>query len=211
MKTKLTILFFLMFASNSYSQNDRNIYIGLNLLQLPALTINSNISTEFKPYLTPIIDVGYTLNYVKANNIDWIGFFLTPHAKMYDGFTAERQSGGYIKIGGFLNLRKEYAKTNYFHIGLFLTNSMVYEKIPTMTIATTEDHTVYLLGVATSFGYEFSLTNRLKANLDLQISFPNKNYNDLFGYRSFVPGMGFKDTSGKWYPMMLIFNIKYRL
>jgi hypothetical protein len=210
-KIKVAILFCLIIGSNSYCQNDRAVYIGMNVLQLPASTINANISMECKPYLTPIIDIGYTLNYSKAVSTDWIGGWLTPHSKMYDGFGFVKQSGEYIKLGTFLNLRQDYTKTNYFHIGLFLTNSLVYEKIPTMTTATTEDHTIYLPGFNLSFGYEMKLTKRIKADLDYQLSFPGKNYNELYSFRSFVPGMGYKDTYRKWYPMMILFNIKYRL
>jgi hypothetical protein len=216
MKNRIAIIICLLIGSNCYTQTQIDKYIGLNLLQLPALTINSNFSFDYKPYLTPMIDLGYTFNYVNAANIDWIGFFLTPHAKSNDGFTFEKQSGGYIKIGGFLNLRSDFEKKSYFHFGLFITNSLVYEKLPTNNsgpypVSSKIDHTIFLLGLSTSGGYEFSLTKRFSTNIDFQISFPSNNYNDLYGYRSFVPGMGFKDTSGKWFPMMMILNIKYRL
>ena len=110
----------------SYGQNDKNQFIGLNILQLPTSTINFNYSIDYKPFLTPIADIGYAFGY--NDKYDFIGYYLTRHNDLYDGYTIDKQSGGYIKVGGFLNLRKDFKKQNFFHFGLFLTNSIVYEK-----------------------------------------------------------------------------------
>ena len=72
------------------------------------------------------------------------------------------------------------------------------------------EHTVYLFGLSSSVGYEFKMTNRFKTNIDFQLSFPTDKYLDLYSYGNFIPGMGFKDTNEKWFPMIIL-NFKYRL
>lgn len=214
MKNLPAIILFTFFIPKIFGQSEK--YLGINLFQIPASTINSNFSADIKPFFTPVIDIGYTFNY--ETNLDFIGNLLTPHTKYYDGYKITKQSGGYIKIGGHLNLRGDYGKNNFFHIGLFLTNSLVYEKalyLPPFdsrpySYASQLEHNVFLTGISTSFGYEFRLLERLKANLDFQFSFPANKYNDLYSYRNFIPGMGFKDTEGNWFPM-LILNLKYKI
>lgn len=219
MRTKVQLLIFLLIPINIFGQSEKSRYIGLNLLQLPALTIDANYSTETKPFLTATIDLGYTFNYSKAINIDWIGYVLTPHCKCANnGYELNKQSGGYLKLGGFFNLRKDFEKQSFFHFGLFLTNSIVYESGEYQPLNENGpfpepepiNHTKYIIGLSTTLGYDFSITKRLKSNIDFQISLPNKNYQNLFGYRNNIPGMGFKDYEGYWFPM-LIWNIKYRL
>jgi len=50
----------------------------------------------------------------------------------------------------------------------------------------------------------------MKSNIDFQISLPGKNYEDLYGYRNYIPGMGYRDYVKYWFPMLL-WNIKYNL
>ena len=214
-KRTITILIILI-GLKSYGQNDNNQFIGLNILQLPTSTINFNYSIDYKPFLTPITDIGYAFGY--NENYDLIGMFLTPHIKLYDGYTINKQSGGYLKIGGFLNLRKDFEKQNFFHLGLFLTNSIVYEKglylspidSRPYSYADKIEHTVCLFGFSTSLGYEFKITNRLKTHIDFQLSFPTDKYLNLYSYGNFISGMGFKDTESNVFPMLLL-NLKYRL
>ena len=71
-------------------------------------------------------------------------------------------------------------------------------------------HTVFLLGLNSSIGYEFEVNSRLRTNIDFQFSVPSPNYSDLYSYSNFIPGMGFKDIEEMWFPM-LVFNIKYKL
>ena len=216
MRKRILIILIVLIGLESYGQTDIKHFIGLNPLQLPTSTINFNYSIDYKPILTPIVDIGYAFGY--NENYDLIGMFLTPHIKCYDGYTIEKQSGGYLKIGGFLNLRKDFEKQNFFHLGLFLTNSIVYEKglylspidSRSYSYADKIEHTIYLFGFSTSLGYEFKITSRLKTYIDFQLSFPTDKYLDLYGYSNFIPGIGFKDTEGKWFPM-LILNLKYRL
>ena len=214
-KRILTILIILS-GLKSYGQDDKYQFIGLNLLQLPTSTINLNYSIDYKPFLTPIVDIGYAFGY--NENYDLIGMFLTPHVKLYDGYSIDKQSGGYLKLGGYINLRKDFEKQNFFHLGLFWTNSIVYEKglylspidSRPYSYADKIEHTVYLSGLSTSLGYEFKITNRLKTHIDFQLSIPSDKYLDLYSYGNFIPGMGFKDTENYVFPMMII-NIKYRL
>jgi hypothetical protein len=189
------------------------MYLGINILQLPATTLNANYSFEIEPFLSSYVDLGYTFNYSKS--FDWIGFFLTPHCKCaHVGYELSKQSGGYLKLGGLINLRKDFDKIDFFHIGLFMSNSIVFERGQFDTDPILDpvqiNQTNYIIGLSSTLGYEFSISKRIKSNIDFQISFPNKKYQDLYGYRNYIPGMGFKDYKGYWFPM-LIWNIKYRL
>ena len=56
-----------------YGQIDKNQFIGLNILQLPTSTINLNYSIDYKPLLTPIVDIGYAFGY--NENYDLIECF----------------------------------------------------------------------------------------------------------------------------------------
>ncbi len=214
-KRILTILIILI-GIKSFGQVDKNQFLGVNILQLPTSTINLNYSIDYKPFLTPLIDIGYTFGY--NDNYDLIGYCLTPHNDLYDGYSVDKQSGGYFKLGGFLNLRKDFEKQNFFHVGLFLTNSIVHEKALYLSPADSRpysyadnlEHTVYLFGFSTSLGYEFKITNRLKSNVDFQVSFPTNKYSKLYSYKNFIPGMGYSGSVDKWFPM-LILNLKYRL
>jgi hypothetical protein len=216
--TKRILTFLIILTGmKSFSQSDKNQFIGLNLLQLPTSTINFNYSIDYKPFLTPIVDVGYAFGY--DENYDLIGMFLTPHTKLYDGYTIDKQSGGYIKIGGFFNLRKDFDKVNFLHFGIFITNSIIHEEglylspissMPYDIAANKIEHNIYLFGFSTSLGYEFKITNRLKTHIDFQLSIPTNKYLDLYSYSTFIPGMGFKDTESNVFPM-LVWTLKYRL
>jgi len=179
------------------------------------LTINANYSNDLKPFLTPTVDIGYAFNY--GNSFDFIGNLLTSHCKCNNnGYDIGKRTGAYLKVGTFLNLRRSFEKQNFFHLGLFLNNSMVYESgdyRPEGEIESdiqTVSHTIYVPGFSFSGGYEFSLLKRMKSNIDFQISLPGRNYEDLFGYRNYIPGMGYTDIDKYWFPMIL-WNIKYRL
>ncbi|MBK7490162.1 MAG: hypothetical protein IPI37_11910 [Bacteroidales bacterium] len=199
------------------AQSVHNQYMGVNLLQIPSLTFNVNYTREFTPTFTSIFELGFTPNYIKAQNIDLVGYLLTPHSKgANEGYDIDVQTGGYIKTGGYVNLRYNLEKTSFFHFGLSICNSVIYESgtsqaliWPTPPIQDVE-HTKYIFGLNLAFGYEFTLYRKLRTNIDFQISLPNKKYEDLYGYRNYIPGMGYKDFEGYWFPM-LIWNIKYQL
>jgi hypothetical protein len=215
MRIILFITLCLLIAFWTSGQTSRSQFIGINVLQLPALTINANYSIESKPFLTPTVDIGYAFNYEKS--FDFIGNLLTPHCKCdNDGYDIEKLTGAYLKVGAFLNLRKSFEKQNFFHVGLFLNNSIVYESGDYRPEGESEtsilpvSHTIYVPGLSFSGGYEFSFFKKIKSNIDFQISLPGKNYEDLYGYRNYIPGMGYRDYEKYWFPMLL-WNLKYRL
>jgi len=214
MRKRLFITLCLLTSLWASGQTSRNRFIGINVLQLPALTINANYSNESKPFLTPTVDIGYAFNYEKS--FDFIGNLLTPHCDCENGYKIDKRTGGYLKFGTYFNLRKSIEKQNFFHLGIFLINSLVYESgvydslNQFETVFQPISHTIFVPGISLSGGYEFAVFKKLKSNIDFQISFPNKNYKDLYGYRNFIPGMGYKDIVEKWFPM-LIWNLKYRL
>ncbi|MFC0875362.1 hypothetical protein ACE01N_02150 [Saccharicrinis sp. FJH2] len=214
----ITLLF--TFSINSQTkERSGSQYVGMNLLQYTSLTINGNYSKEYKPWITGMADIGYTLNYSKTNPYDVVGYILTPHIKgVNEGFDLSKQNGGYLKIGAFYNFRKTYEKTNYVHLGLFLNNSFVYEKAFFTNPALADihpnpipySHGVLMSGLSVSAGYEFKFLKFLVSSVDFQVSLPTGNYKDLYGYSNFIPGMGHKDVNSYWFPM-LIWNVKYKL
>lgn len=219
MKKILALASILLIAHVLNSQEFSRKYLGINVLQIPALTINLNYTNEIKPYFSSHIDMGYTPNYINAETTDMIGYFLTMHCDcMNDGYILDTQKGGYVKLGGYLNLRNQYEKRNYFLFGAFITNSIIYESgyktvaldVSPYHIEQDIKHTKFIIGLSLSSGYTFKISNRIQSDINFQISLPNKNYKDLYGYSNYIPGMGAKDFSSYWFPM-LIWNIKYRL
>ena len=216
MKTCLLIIIILLSGIHTFCQFEIKHYVGINILQLPATTINVNYSIDSKPYLTPVVEIGYTLNYNYVSDIS--SYYFAMHHDILDGYTLSKQSGGYLKLGGFLKLRRSIDMPNFFHLGIFLSNSIVYEKgsylnphtqNPNVDLEEVE-HTLFLIGLSTSLGYEFRITNRLKSNMGFQLSFPTKNFHDLYGIGNHIPGMGYCGSTKTWFPM-LILNLKYKI
>ncbi len=118
MKTKIIAALLFFAGVDSYPQSELNHYIGLNLLQLPNSTINANYSIDYKPYLTLVIDLGYTINYNYKYDIG--GYYISSHNDFEDGYTLTKQSGGYLKIGGFLNFRRDFESETSFILEYFL-------------------------------------------------------------------------------------------
>ncbi len=221
---KFLVIFSLFFSPVIiFSQVQKAKYLGVNILQLPALTINSNYSRDLSPLFTAVVDAGYTINYQKAINIDLPGMLLTAHEKS-DGnekielieYDYHNRAGVYLKAGGYLNLRKNIERQNFLHLGLFSNTALVYEKADEKVMyPVTEEpyevrHALIVTGFSFAGGYEFVVSKRFKSQVDLQYSLPVINQQKLYGFRNFIPGMGFKDNSGHWFPM-LIWNLKYRL
>ncbi|KAF0202307.1 MAG: hypothetical protein FD170_2033 [Bacteroidetes bacterium] len=194
-----------------------NHNIGINLLQIPATTIDMTYELSFKPSYTLIINPGYTMNY--ANSFDFIGNVLSPH---YDcgnnGYSMKKQSGGYLKLGMKYNFRKSAEKKSYFYIGALITNSMIYEKaeytdfeIPDSQVEKL-NHQIFIIGLTGTAGYNFRISDQLSTDFGVQISMPSKSFHDLYGYTKFIPGMGYMETCGNGmiFPMMVL-NLKYKL
>jgi hypothetical protein len=209
-----TFLLILCFFNSSAQDLKKSDFIGVNLLQLPALTLNINYSHEFNPYVTSLADIGYAFNYIKG--YDFVGEILTPHCDCgNNGYDIDKITGAYLKLGAYFNLRKSFQKRNYFRAGAFLVNSYMKEEgrlthDGSGTVNIPLAHRLYLPGLAASLGYEVALFSRIKTGVDFQIAFPGEKYEDLYGYRNYIPGMGYKDTVEKWFPMLL-WNMKYRL
>jgi hypothetical protein len=216
--TSLVFVSVLMFG-----QTGKRQYLGINIMQLPAFTINANFSQDIAPYFTALGDAGYAVNYKKAMNLDLPGTLLTAHEKLDDVTDIEmieyhfyNMAGGYVKAGGYFNMRNNFEKRHFFHLGLFTTYALVYERADKQILyPVTEEpylveHAFFTAGLAFAGGYEFSVSKRLKSQVDLQYSLPVVNQDKPYIFRSFIPGMGFKDNTRRFYPM-LIWNVKYQL
>ncbi len=215
----ILILSFAMMCENVSGQckDYRSHEIGINLLQIPATTIDLSYETSGRPSFSWLINTGYTINY--ENSYDLIGFFLTPHYKCgNDGYSIQEQSGGFLKTGIKFNFRNTYEKSNYFYLGLFMTNSMSYEQArfqdmedPDNQIETL-NHNVFIIGFTAVKGYHFLISDILTSDFGIHFSVPSKNYEDLYGYCNYIPGMGYMETCGNElvFPM-LVLNFKYKL
>ena len=115
MYRKKILIIFLLCGCNIFDKTGKKKHIGINLFQLPSTTLNANYSVEYKPYFTPLIDLGYTFNFVKGIDLP------RPTYALYDGYKFKSI------LGGYFNLRKSLKKMNYFHLGLFSTNAWVNE------------------------------------------------------------------------------------
>ena len=220
-KIRIIIIFWIttIISGNIYCQDRKDWHheIGMNLLQIPSTTIDLSYLIANKPSYTIIINSGYTLNY--ASSFDFVGFFLSPHYKCgNNGYSMKNQSGGYLKIGLKYNLRKSLEKNNYFFLGGFLSNSLIYEKteyenweLPNSQIEEMK-HTVFVFGLTGLLGYNFNISKNLNSDFGVQISIPSKAYENLYGYSNYIPGMGYMETCGsaRIFPLIVL-NLKYRL
>ena len=199
------------------SNGNRSRKIGINILQLPATTLDLNYEIANHPGYSISINTGYTLNY--SNSCDWAGWFLSPHYKCGNhGFSLENQSGGFLKAGVKYNFRGDMEKKNYFFLGGFLGGSWVFEQAtyrnPDVENGPPESlsHHVFIPGFTLAVGYNFRISGKLASEAGFQVSFPSRKYQDLYGYQNYIPGMGYMETCGneKIFPM-LVFNLNYSL
>ena len=128
---RLIILFLsiILISNNLFSQERKGLYhnIGINLLQIPATTIDLSYEISKQPSYSLIINTGYTLDYTKS--FDFIGFILSPHYKGgNDGYIMKYQKGGFFKLGLRYKFRNTVDKKDYFFLTAFLTNALIYEK-----------------------------------------------------------------------------------
>jgi hypothetical protein len=218
---KKIILSMILFSSIvCNAQTELNNYIGIDIFQLPSTTLNANYTIEYKPYLTPLIEAGYTINYVIGDNYDYMSYFLVDRIDCgCDGKVLEKQTGGDIKIGAIFNFRRDFEKQHFFHVGLFGTNSIIYEKGTYQSNWLEYDetpnivpikHTIYILSSNYIVGYEFRISKKLKSSFDLQYSLSTKNIDKLYTFVNFVPGIGVESYKNYRFPLLL-FNLKYQL
>ena len=205
----IVLCFFLWVSGQEKPQKQQ--YIGSNITQLFTTQLSVNYSIDLVSYFTPYAEIGYGIN-VK-NGSPFPPFCDCDN----DGYEMSRISGGYAKLGGFLNIRKNVQKSNYFTLGMFVTNSMVYEKgiynywdedLSETSIPVS--HKKYIAAFGTSVGYQFKMGKRFRSSVNFQLSFPDKKHHDLYGYENYIPGIGGKNSTGCIFPM-LIWNLQYRL
>lgn len=223
MRVNLKIAFFLVIfiiigkVTLGQEKENWSHNIGINLFQIPATTIDLTYEFSNNPRYTMIVNPGYTINYAKS--FDFIGFLLSPH---YDsgnfGYSMKKQSGGFIKIGMRYNFRNSADKNSYFYLGAFLTNSLVIENAEYKNWTNSDsqieylNHKIFIFGLTGAVGYNFRISNKLSSDFGVQISVPSKNYNDLYGYCNYIPGMGYMETCGdeRIFPLIVL-NLKYSL
>lgn len=191
--------------------------LGINILQIPTTSIDLSYAIDLKPNYTVHISSAYTFNYVNA--FDFVGYFLSPHAKCgNNGYSLIKQSGGYLRIGMKYNLRKTMEKNNYFFLGASLSNSIVYEKAEYSDMEIQDSpvvllkHTLSIFGVSALIGYNFKISERFNADCGLQISIPSDAYQKMYGYTNYIPGLGYMETcnSERIFPQLFL-NLKYKL
>ena len=99
-----------------------------------------------------------------------------------------------------------------------MTNSLIHEKaeyenpeIPNSPVENLE-HTILIIGLTAAVGYNFRISDKLNSDFGVHISVPSKNYDDLYGYSNYIPGMGYMETcgTGKIFPLIVL-NLKYKL
>lgn len=220
MKVKLKTIFylivFLIIENGVFGQEKKswNHDIGINLLQIPATTIDLVYEFSNNPRYTIIVNSGYTINYAKS--FDIIGFFLSPHYKCGNyGYSIENRSGGFIKAGMKFNLRRKIEKKSYFYLGAFLTNSLIHEEAEYRNMEDFDSqaeylkHEVFVFGLTCAMGYHFRISKKLSSDFGVHISIASNSYDDLYGYTNYIPGMGYMEMC-RVFPM-LVLNLKYKL
>lgn len=219
--TALIISILILSASTVLGQEKeiRKHSAGINLLQIPATTIDLNYDYSPKANYSYSFGAGYTFDYTK--NFDLVGFILSPHYKCgNDGYIIKQQSGGFLRAGMKYNLRKTMEKENFFFIGGNLIGSVIREKAEyeglDIPVSPREklSQTLFIPGLSASLGYQFRISGRLHSAMGVQLSFPSSKYAHLYGYSNYIPGMGFMETcgSGKTVLFPIVFlNIIYQL
>jgi len=220
-KLKITVFlisFLELLCFDSMAQNNKwNHEISTNLLQIPTTTIDINYKLSTSPWYSLIINTGHTFNYIY--NFDLIGFFLSPHCKCANhGYSIRNQSGPYLKIGILYNFRQNETKNNYFFIGGLLNNAFAHEKAiyndPNTIIEESDkvEHTQFVYGFTAWTGYNFKIKGKFSSDFGLQISFPLKGYNSLYGDQRYIPGFGYMEPESRIVIIpMVVFSLKYKL
>jgi hypothetical protein len=195
---------------------EANREVGMNVLQLLATTVDLGYEINNHPRYTLVVNGGLTVNHVYGP--DLFGFILSPMTKC-TRYTMKNQSGGFVKGGMKYNLRSSLEKNNYFFVGAYLTNALVYEKAEHEKLVESYlyyyyepemlDHVVNIFGLTGAVGYNFRFSKRLNSDLGVHISRASNQYHHLYGGPHYIPGMGYYD-GGRIFPMM-VWNLKYRL
>ena len=213
MKKLLSLLLLVFIFYPLFSQSRQ--FIGVNIGQLPATSININYQFDYKPYLSFLTEGGYAINY--ESSYDILGYIISSHCDCDNEYDIDITNGGFLKIGALLNFRKTFEKENYFHIGLFINQSLLHQKgtyndlHPDYQIneSNNVEKTLYIYGLSGYLGYNFRITDKFSSNIGFQLSFASDNVYDIYDYTYFIPGMGRMDVNSVF--PMIILNLKYRL
>jgi hypothetical protein len=220
--SKGLLLSLLILSAGTVSGQDKEFRkhsAGINLLQIPATTIDLTYDLSPKANFSYSFGAGYTFDY--SRNFDLIGFFLSPHYKCgNDGYVMKQRTGGFLRAGIKYNFRKSPEKQNFLFVGGNLIGSVIKEK------AELEDwenpayppeklgQTLFIPGIAASLGFQFRISGSLHSSFGAQFSFPSSKYADLYGLAHYIPGMGFMETCGSrkmvLFPMVFL-NMVYIL
>lgn len=214
---KLKIIFtvfiiLLLISREGFGQENKIMHhtIGLNLLQLPATTIDVTYAFSNNSQYDFLVNTGFTFNYSKS--IDYIGHLLSPHfdAGNY-GFIMIQQTGAFLKGGMKYNVRKSFDKKHYFFFSAYVCGSWIYEEAKKHSDFL--KHHQFLYGFTGAVGYHINVYKKLSTDIAVNISYtPDKTVKDLYGYENYIPGMGFKETCGNTsvFPI-IVWSIKYQI
>jgi hypothetical protein len=199
--TTLIISILLLSAGITHGQvtEIRKHSASINLLQIPATTIDLTYDFSPKANFSYSVGAGYTFDYTK--NFDLVGFILSPHYKCGNyGYIMKQRTGGFLRAGVKYNFRKSQEKQNFFFVGGYFTGSVISEKAEfdgwDTPVSPPEklSQTLFIPGMTTSIGYQFIISGRLHSAVGVRFSFPSAKYTELYGYTNYIPGMGFMET-----------------
>jgi hypothetical protein len=213
----VTLLVLSAVTTHGQETEIRHHSAGINLLQIPATTLELTYDYSPKANFSYSVSAGYTFDYTK--NFDLIGFFLSPHYKCgNDGYIMKQRTGGFLRTGVKYNFRKTLEKNNFFFVGGYFTGSVISEKAEfegwDTPVSPPEklSQTLFIPGITASMGYQFRISGNLYSSVGFQLSIPSAKYADLYGYTNYIPGMGFMETCGSGNTVLfpiIFFNIIY--
>lgn len=200
-------LFFTSYANRVWYY-DRGSF-GFDVIRLTATTLEVSYIEPFNDNISIVFNPGYTVDYSKS--VDVVGFFLSPHCKCAnDGYFLTQQSGAFINVGTEFNLKKEFL-SNYFFIGVFFNGGYIHEKAKYIETSLSKEeklkHTIFTYGAGMYVGYDFFIHKKWRGDIAFQVAAP-RNIDDLYGYKNYVPGMGFSEVAKD---NGIIMNVKGRL
>lgn len=215
MKSRIFILnaFLLLNYSLCGQTSDILSYeVGVDLLQLPASTINASCRTNITPFFSIVVNGGYTLNAEKS--IQMYKELFAPfskHEESVDENNIDNQSGRFLQTGIDINFRGSIDQPNYLFLGAYLTDSRLYQRYYYhrnhyygVYDDNYDDHYLHIYSFTCSFGCHFQIISLFASEIRVNLSFPTNNVKTMYGNQKFIPGMGYKDTSDNVYifPML---------
>ncbi len=197
-----------------YSQSDQ--YIGINIMQLFAKSVNINYRIDKYPRLSYLFEGGLTFNYTQqTRDPEWL-FNYDPW--MSTDTRSEKISGGFLKIG---LLTRSVEKKNYLNVGISLINSVIHEEGIYEDCYYDDDEifheddipfnqTYYKMGFGFYLGYNLKISKKIATNMGFQSSFSLKGSKEGYWMYEFIPGMGINSAESH-FRLMPVINISYKL